>query len=182
MRVERHEGSGSNDKLSSAEGVYELAEKFLATARYLFERDGRVDVASFLVITRNPDTGAALDPPEMMMIANADASKDQFAAALRELVDRLKAVAFLFVSETWYLTSPSREEVEKARAKYGSLEHAPGRKEGVLVTLEHIRRPGTTTWMAEIVENADGRRVLAPFEKTDGTASGRFAGLLQSIC
>lgn len=106
---------------------------------------------------------------------------EAISQALRSMARRCGAIGVVMCAEMWLVETTgarSVEEAERLRAEMPrSLEHAPGRKEGLMMLLDHVAT-GPRMWTATIERNPTK---LGPWKRADGDGyAGRFAGIIQS--
>ena len=103
--------------------------------------------------------------------------KDIFAHVLRSQGKLQKALGYLLMTEMWMVTAEggTPDEAYRARAAMpDSLEFAPGRKEGLMLTIEH-GATGYRMWFAEILR--EPTRLLEWEERELSGAEGRLVDL-----
>lgn len=181
--------------LETEEGARELLDHVTDRARLIFEKDGYVQPAFFVMHWRDPDTGVELDKPGIMLVGTdmmgTSEEKDVLSLMLKVLAHKSAAFAIAQIMETWTLGIGVDEKItpDEARrlvAKYeawrrqnpeASLEEYEGATEAVYVFVEHART-GPMTMCAGIDRNEDGTGVLREFRALPGMLDGRFANIL----
>jgi hypothetical protein len=84
----------------------------------------------------------------------------------------------MMVSESWFLELPEASQ----RSDYPqSLAGHPHSKECIFISLEHRETP-TTTWLATITRDANGRPTVGEFICRESMSSeGRFASFMNGF-
>lgn len=136
-----------------------------------------------------------IDPVWVMMNSKGEGSilpeprlsnKAILALAMQQIFQKLDIVLYIHICEAWVIVRPpetaeSYEEAEAAAEemlhKYGSLEHAPGRKE--MITFSGEDEWGSMLARREIIRPENGDPTLGPLiiDEAD-VAGGQLMGLL----
>lgn len=98
-------------------------------------------------------------------------SKQDAADQIRSLAVKIQPDFIVFVTEVW--AAPAPEDT----GDYVPASQRPDRKEYVQVALMYPSR--VDFHLAEISRLANGSATLGPWQRWDGSATGRFANLLQ---
>lgn len=98
-------------------------------------------------------------------------SKQRAADEIRSLAVKLQPDFIVFVTEVWAAPAPENTE------SYVPASQCPDRKEYVQVALMYPSR--VDFHLAEIVRPANGSATLGPWQRWDGSATGRFANIFQ---
>lgn len=159
--------------LTTEAGAREWIEHLKAHARRRFLEFGDLSPQAFFLATRDPDTGAALDPPglhchfiESDLINQHGPRKDVLAMFLRAQARRCAAIGYLWMSEAWVLQGESP-----------SWEHVPGRREVLSIFVEHRALPKRESWGALVTRPKKGPPQLGEWSKR-GEPTGRFSQAL----
>jgi hypothetical protein len=148
------------------------------------------EMVAFVGATRDPISKQTLAEMELCFLGSRSSfglggpdAKEVFSQILRRFAGDANAILLAFISEAW-VALPRGEEEVRAYLEYTktnkSLENFPGRKDVVMLQLEHIHlTPRHQLWFAEITEAEDGSKVLGKFEDQGYmNTTGRFANLI----
>ncbi len=104
--------------------------------------------------------------------------KDAIVAATKALFEAEHVVAYVYLNEAWTLQEEAgASEVDALMAKYGSLEHVPGRREVVVILAEDAN--GVVGGYMEINRPAGRKPYLGKLEvERPDAIEGRMVGLL----
>jgi hypothetical protein len=192
-------------KLETAEGALEFCERVMAQMREQFLLDGEFPspdgyvLATCEVPKEKPKPGQKITPgpklpeaiaircplrvdsPEMMLLRLLKDTDDRelFAKAMHFLAQGTDAVGVVVMMEMWYLSSEGVTPPPKEGRWFdGPVCEQPGRREGLLVTLEHDV-VGARHWIAQIDRDPTrvGPFVEQPFDKTEGRLTHLKAGV-----
>lgn len=89
--------------------------------------------------------------------------KDRFADFTVEAIRKRGLREYVTVTEAWILAAPAGV-AEEQRRRYGSLEHAPGREEAVIIA--HCTPTSETMYFAKI-DRSGGTPTLGDWEATE---------------
>jgi hypothetical protein len=144
-----------------------------------FAEIGKVRPACFLYATFDPKTKK---PMSHMIVVSPPASddaagKELYAGTIQSLAVQHKAVASLFVSETFILKMASEAEAAERRKRGGTISNDPNRIRAIFVSLEHLRGKAAC-WIAMITPTL--KPILGAWRQTDPVVAsgGRFSSLL----
>lgn len=175
----------------SAVDLDEWAEHIRSKIREEFEEKGKFEPPrAFLLVTRDPKMGLLLPRPSLMVVVASELAgnrqKQSVADFIADQTRKCGALACIFASEVWTPGDEWTEErTRKAREmtqRDQSLEHMPGRGEGVIVSYQRTGTANTTAWFAVVSRDADGKATLGAFDSfTNGTVGGRFSGLMPEV-
>jgi hypothetical protein len=106
------------------------------------------------------------------MVDFDEAGKKQFTGILRVMAEKSGAVMVITVNEIWMVNA------KDGNIPRGSLEHVEGRKECVMLMMEHKCEGTPYLWIAEI--ERDGVVKLGEFKEMprSNKLSGKFVGIL----
>ena len=128
------------------------------------------------VACRVPDTALI----KLLSAVDPNRIKDIYTYVLRMQGKLQRAIGYILMTEMWYVQTPpgtKREDVKKARAEMpASLEDHPGRREGLMLSVEH-QALGRQMWFAEILR--EPTRLLEWQDKSPDDAEGRFVDLTE---
>jgi hypothetical protein len=178
---------------NTSEGAEQFAQVVMNIASNELQKYGQVSPAAFIITACNPETlkeevETLADGSEVsklhiivVMAENFDeAGKNRFADTLRKSAEVLHAIGVAFVSEVWMVSGDSKESLDELEKSKTPLEFVPGRKECIMVTLEHRAFKQTRVWMAPILRDGSCPRAgefAEPYADADKT-QGRFTNLL----
>jgi hypothetical protein len=183
----------SEGDLSTADGIREFAKMLQHGVQREFLECQSIAPKAFVITNIHPEGLRLMESYGAVMVLSGEdfdgEGKENFASKVKLACNVLKAVGVFFLSECWMVmgdgTTPekakdSAEDMEDWITRYGSLEKYPGRKEVVMLTLEH-KETGALTWFASI-STVGGRKILEDFSEQVGfeKSSGRFTHLLQT--
>jgi hypothetical protein len=122
--------------------------------------------------------------PKWFESVGPDLAKDIYSEALKGYAKLSRAIGTVFMTEMWMVSMTATEGAPDPRADAqrqrdalpDSLEHAPGRREGLCLWLEHSAA-GSCQWLAEI--QRDPTRLGAWQELRLEGAEGRFVNLTE---
>ncbi len=157
----------------------EFIQGLFEPLRDRFDKRGRITLHAFIFASCNPQTKEPLKQPTVFQVPTPPphVTKDEWSSTLRALAVASKAFGVAFVDEAWTVEA---EESQIDRIRRQGCEHEPGRKEVVMIALEHIDLPKDVRWFAEIIQDPKGRRRLSAFERQESDSSeGRFTHLLR---
>jgi len=170
------------DLLSEA-GARAWLEGVKRSVRDDFVNDGELPAGAVLIATRDERNGKKLPNggciyvgvmPSILNDHGAYGQKDQLASYLRRMARKVDAVGFAFWSEAWAVHDTTDLPAT------GSFEHVPGRREIVMLNVQHkALGEDTRSFAAVIQERAGGRRVLRLWSP-EGRSRGRFSGVLRT--
>jgi len=149
--------------------------------RWVFGQTGHMYPTAWIFVSRDPNTGAKLETPEMGVISlvggfRNNLEKDIWAHYLSRIAYEGQAIAIITAMESWMVELP--KETKKVVGVRPS-EH-PERKECLWVSVEHISDLSNTQMiMAEVIREGDQAR-LGEFIQNPATFSGRMSGFLVS--
>lgn len=178
---------------NTREGAEQFAKVVMGLASDQLQGKGEVAPAAFIMTAYNPETRkeeveTLADGREVskfhivvIMAENFDeAGKNRFACMLRKSTETLHALGIAFVSEVWMICGDSKESLDELEASKTSLEFVPGRKEYIMMTLEHRAFKQTRMWLAPILRDGPSPRAgefTEPYAEADKTR-GRFTNFL----
>lgn len=140
-----------------------------------FARKGRlVGPHAVIFATFDPRKGEPFDGVGVVPVFPAGfkgnpREKDLFGKFIEVTAIACRSIGVLFVMESWLMMvdrdeDPERFEQLRKRPKSLSLEHEPGRQEGIVISLEHLAFPsGAHYWISLITRNDAGVGSLGPF-------------------
>jgi len=178
-------GSGPNGtpSLATREGALRAIEFAKREALAEFRSDGGVRPRAIVFIGKHPDTGEPLrgadDGPAY---AIAFVFPDQiaarkhavgFGAFLREFVERTAACGVIFIAEMWQGTGVARSELP---ADFS--DGFPGRREGIMVSIEHVVFDKPLVFWSQISRD-EGGASTAPFSPAGNGMNGNFMNVLK---
>lgn len=109
-------------------------------------------------------------------------TRDLMAETVTRYAKACKAIGVLFLSEMWFIhvegdgmTPEKAAEARKGMTE--SLEHEPGRKEALFMSLEHSALPTRRQWRAEILRNPNRLEPWVDFGMRE--SQGRFVDLVE---
>jgi hypothetical protein len=181
---------GSVD-LTTREGALEFLEAMQRLAAGEFAKLGEVAPCSYVLAGRDIKTGEVLrlgsgEPVGVAVIGvtpttiDRPSDRDAWGTFLKAAAARSQAVGVLMVSEVWHAVG-SLEKGERGGLPNDFAEPFDGRREGIMLWLEHVALERPIHRIAEIVRGAEGTaRTLQTFEDwpVEGI-EGRFVGLLK---
>jgi hypothetical protein len=194
-------GVGSKD-LATREGALGFLESTKSSVLGLHARAGVVRPHVILFADRDPNGEPCLDEDGRRMtgayfyfpdtLAGGD-ERDAFSAVIRELLVLTHACGVMTVMESWVACgklTPDAPTPERARARLPKDWSAPfaGRREGIVILLEHIALEHPVEQWAETERAASGKAYFKPFVDMasslgiDGNRAqrkGRFVDLLR---
>jgi hypothetical protein len=188
----------SRDDLSTPQGVLRFCEMRRAEMVRCFERIGRFEAngyafCAYVFATHEAKAPAELTPeawkpgPKLARVEPTlcqlpDWVMDQFPPEVHTQIlgktlgffaKVTRALGVVLMTEMWMVSLPNKED---RAALPESLEHAPGRREGLMMSLEHSAT-GRKMWFAEIKRNPTR---LEPWEeRTPEDAEGRLLNLAE---
>lgn len=169
--------------LITREGVLAFYEHSKRVLLGEYPTQGRVLPHAIVLCTKDPDTGKRLEGtgvafvfPEPSMLQSAD-TKDAYAKAIANVIERGHACGVIVIMEAWYSGPLS----EKERAALPESLNTPfaGRREGIVIQLEHIALERPILAVAPIERTASGSGIANPFEEHHSEVEGRFSHLLK---
>jgi len=143
-----------------------------------FNEDGSVQPQAAIVARVPPRKMKQMGHtgPALMVVHAGKLPQALYTRLVRELARATRAATCIHAIEAWYLDTPGADDgrplqpIEVPK----SLQHAPGRKEGIIVSIESdVREAPVETVVAEIMRGADGKGTLAPWSEFSG---GAFLG------
>jgi hypothetical protein len=173
--------------LATREGVLAFLDAQKNAVVGLFERAGEVRPYAIIFSDRSPSgepfvdrmgkrvTKAGFIFPEDLGDPRA---KDDFVSALGHLLERAHACGVMFVAETWHAAPPPGGGRDDLPQDFS----APfqGRREAIMVLLEHVALEKPVMEDAEIERSASGKGYVKPFVADPNTVRlGRFTHLLK---
>jgi len=172
-------------------GALAFAELCQKKAREEFDDSGEVMQKAIVLASKNErgetfldDEGGptlaavcvlALDLPE------APEQKDAFAAFIASVIQATEAIGVVIVSEAWSaIPGPG---LKRSEIPASLQEPFPGRREIIMISMEHVTFERTLLWSAEITRDANGKGTVGAFEAFGNHpseyATGRFVHLLR---
>lgn len=171
--------------LSTAEGAMAFLEHTMGVLHGEFARNGEIRPHAVVFLRRSPD-GEELRDPEGKpavgigfvfadeLVGGAD--KDAFAGMIAALVERTRACGVLMVMESWLVVTSNRADLPRDLST-----PFPGRKEGIMLILEHVAFPDPVVRWSLIERTSSGKGYPRAFEQyaEHMRIAGRFANLFQ---
>lgn len=166
-------------------------DSMIECAKSIFDREGKLQAMTFFVCP-NPETGSGtcfgIVPMNELMASQE--TKDIGADLMRRVLAQFKAVAYMFVSETWTKQGSSAPEsapdakkflekqLDEDYEKYGpSLETHPGRGEAIMAWFETKKKSEFILY--DILRQGGGKVLLQKSELPQGMDNGgRMVGWL----
>jgi hypothetical protein len=171
--------------LATREGALAFFEHTKGMLLGEFARNGEIRPHAIVFVGKSPDSGEWIRDRDGnravglgFVFADALANnrhKDGFAFTIAEFIDRTHACGVLMVMESWMATAAKRSDAPSDLSK-----PFPGRREGIVVTLEHVAFEKPILACSLIERSASGKGYAKPFEASPfADVEGRFAHLLK---
>jgi hypothetical protein len=149
----------------------ELIEFAAPKAAEMFETTGGLRPL-WHIVCANGDHGVVASP------FDGAEDKDLVAMAMREVFEKVDAVAFVFMCESWFRTG--KDEIDVNKVMREGLHDDPKRQECLWYAAEDMQGEVTAYQLIERPEGPDGPGVLQPLTWLNRSArvEGRFVGML----
>lgn len=165
--------------LATKDGAEGFARAAMNIAREFYNENAWHPWIAYVLATRAVSPEQPIPPGEIgiiTMIAEkiaGEADKAMFERTTRTVVEQARAIGVVMITEAFYVKTTSLVEMADVLEKGTTADH-PGRCEGIVARLEHIRAAGC--WIGEI---RNGR--VDAFERLpeDMVGVGRFTDLLR---
>lgn len=191
-------GEKGGQELEGHEGAEWFIDHLKDTARHFFKKQQQVFPMVLVLAQRDYETAHLLPEPGIMACAidptmmNSGDTKDGLSNWLRIVTRRTDAVGWGFMVETWIAFT--QEAYEHARSGKSLKDH-PGRKEAVMLTMQHRALEAadneggagdasycrTNMYLAEIKRGSKGARLGDWQEEWNKDRSARFSGRFADI-
>lgn len=152
--------------------IDELIDHVYKTSKELVEKDEQI--LPMIFIMGADGKHIAVCAPDSMQ---SEENKDIFAAAVRAMCIKEKAVALVFVSESWTIPQEKVKEFMDNRHLYPSISSFPGRCSCVMITVEEKGCAGKMG-VAIIDESTPVKKLGSIDFIVPDTKKGRFANFL----
>lgn len=169
--------------LRSEDGAKEWVKDSLAWAAKYFNENGTFRPQAILLTTVNPDAKEKGEIGSIVIgFGGMEFGEDvraEWTDFIRKQASEFAAIGVICVAEAWAVVTETDEGAGgKLKRPKGSLEFVKGRREVLMVVVEHVKL-GCQMWMAEIKRDS-GKVYVGEFDNPydGGSVSGKFTRFL----
>lgn len=154
-------------------------DELISQMKWIFGQTGRMYPTAWIFISRDPNTGAKLEVPEMGVISLVGGFRNEIEKEVwNEYISRIvyegQAIAIITAMESWIVEFP-KDSVDIKDLKPSVH---PDRKECLWVLVEHISDfKNSRTMMAEVIRG-ELKAELGDFKENSILLNGRMSGYL----